>query len=394
MVRLPAAHVRQRALVTWCAAALLVAAPACARRGNSQTETPGLTLRRIVTGLESPVFVTAPPGDTRRLFVVEQAGRIRIVRDGQLVAEPFLDIRDRVKAGGERGLLSVAFHPDYARNGRLFVDYTDRNGDTRIDRFQVTHDPDRADPASGTRLLFIRQPYANHNGGLVMFGPDGMLWIGMGDGGSGGDPHDNGQNRNVLLGKLLRIDVDHGSPYAIPADNPFADGKNGRPEIWAWGLRNPWRFSFDASERKLYVADVGQWDWEEVDVVSDRTPGLDFGWRLREGLHPYPPGSSDSAHGVPPVLEYAHRDGCSITGGFVYRGTALPDLVGHYFYADYCQGWIRSFRMNGDQVTERREWRLPGVGSISSFGVDANGELYVVAYSGGGIYRLERDARR
>jgi glucose/arabinose dehydrogenase len=368
-------------------AALLVAGLACAQRGDGEPETRGLTLTRVATGLESPVHVAAPSGDPR-LFVVEQPGRIRIVKDGQLLKRPFLDIRDRVRSGGERGLLSVAFHPDYARNGRLFVNYTDRSGDTRVERYQVSANPDRADPASGQLVLKVDQPYPNHNGGHILFAPDGMLWIGMGDGGAGGDPHNHAQNRSVLLGKMLRIDVDRGSPYAIPPDNPFADGRGGRPEIWAWGVRNPWRFAFDRPEKRLYIADVGQNQWEEINVVPADAPGLDYGWRRREGSHPYE-ADGDTTRGVMPVLEYSRRDGCSITGGHVYRGRALPELVGHYFYADYCQGWIRSFRLANGSASERREWRLPGVGSISSFGEDARGELYVVAHSGS-VYRLER----
>jgi glucose/arabinose dehydrogenase len=366
-------------MVAWCAVVLLVAGPACARRGNSQTETPGLTLRRVVTGLRSPVWVTSPPGDTHRLFVVEQEGRIRIVKDGQLLPTPFLDLRDRVRSGGERGLLSVAFHPDYARNGRLFVDFTDRNGDTRIDRFQVTRDPDRADPASGTRLLFIRQPYANHNGGLVMFGLDRMLYVGMGDGGSGGDPHGNGQNLGSRLGKLLRLDVDHGDPYAVPGDNPFAHRTGAAPEIWAFGLRNPWRYSFDPPSGLLYIADVGQNKWEEIDAVPARSAGLNFGWNRMEGAHDFK-GREPIAGLTPPIEEYGHDEGCSITGGFVYRGHALPALVGCYFFADYCSGWVRSLRYANGRVSERREWLHAG--PVSSFGVDASGELYVVTLDG------------
>jgi hypothetical protein len=362
---------------------------ACARNGAGESQrTPGLTLTRVAQGLESPTYLTAPAGDPR-LFVVEQPGRVRIVRDGRLVPRPFLDITDRVGWGGERGLLSVAFHPDYRRTGTLFVDYTDKAGDTHIERYQVSADSDVADPASARLLLKIDQPYPNHNGGLVLFGPDRMLWIGMGDGGSRGDPHDNAQNRRSLLGKLLRIDVDHGEPYAIPRDNPWADGRGGRPEIWAWGLRNPWRFAFDVADRRLYIADVGQNQWEEVDVVSADRPGLDFGWRRFEGRHGYRDDGAPSLDPVMPALEYPHREGCSITGGFVYRGRALPDLVGHYFYADYCRGWVRSFRFADGQITEPHEWSLPDVGEISSFGQDARGELYVLSGSGG-VYRIDR----
>src|SRR3989475_6913841 len=225
-----------------------------------------LRLEIVARGLSDPLYLTAPAGDAR-LFIVEQAGRIRIVKDGRLLPTPFLDLRDSVGAGGERGLLGLAFHPAYARNGRFYVDYTDKHGDTRIKRFAVSTDPDRADPASGTQLLFIAQPYANHNGGLVMFGPDGMLYVGMGDGGSGGDPHGNGQNKRTLLGKLLRIDVDRGDPYAIPPDNPFVGAAGARPEISATGLRNPWRFAFDRATGLLYIADVGQNPWGGLGIA-------------------------------------------------------------------------------------------------------------------------------
>ncbi|MFI5372611.1 MAG: PQQ-dependent sugar dehydrogenase, partial [Candidatus Eisenbacteria bacterium] len=319
-------------------------------------------------------------------FVVEQTGRIRIVRDGHLLPAPFLDLRDRVKSGGERGLLSVAFHPRYHENGWLFVDYTDRHGDTQIERYRVSADPDRSDPVSATPILHIAQPYPNHNGGLVLFGPDGMLWIGMGDGGSGGDPQDRAENPNELLGKLLRIDVDRGTPYAIPPDNPFASHGGGRPEIWVMGLRNPWRFGFDPLLHHLWIGDVGQNAWEEVDLVDDRTPGLDFGWRRYEGTHPYRAGAG-RATPVMPLLEYPHAEGCSVIGGFVYRGREVPALAGQYVFADYCSGWIRSVRVEGGRVTESRLWGVKRPGSISSFGLDGRGELYVLTLDGG-VFRV------
>jgi len=386
-------HARNcRNLYALPAALALIACLGCARDGaDGQPRLGGITLRLVTDRVEAPVWLTSPPGDPR-LFVVEQQGRIRVIRDGHLLEQPFLDITRSVSDGGERGLLSVAFHPDYAHNGQLFVNYTDRNGDTRIERYRVSDDPDRADPASAQLVLAIDQPYANHNGGLVMFGPDGKLWIGMGDGGSGGDPGDRAQNPHELLGKLLRIDVDRGDPYGIPPDNPFADGRTGRAEIWALGLRNPWRFAFD--QGRVYIADVGQNRWEEVDVADARTPGLDYGWRHREGRHAFKAGAPGvpGARRVEPALEYGHDDGCSITGGFVYRGRAVPSLAGHYVYADYCSGWIRSFRMNGDAVTDQRTWDVPQVPSITSFGQDAHGELYVLS-GHGGVYRIERAAR-
>ena len=345
-----------------------------------------IRVEEVARGLQSPVHLTAPAGDAR-LFVVEQPGRIRIIENGSVLPEPFLDIVSEVKFGGEQGLLSVAFHPDYARNGLFFVNYTDRNGDTRIERYRVSgSDRNRADPASVKRLLSIDQPYSNHNGGLVVFGPDGKLYIGMGDGGSGGDPQGNGQNPNTLLGKLLRIDVDQGDPYAIPAGNPYAAG-GGRPEIWSIGMRNPWRFSFDEAAGLLYVADVGQNAWEEVDVVPANQPGLNYGWNVTEAGHCFRSQSCDREGMVDPVVEYSHADGCSITGGYVYRGSRIPSLVGHYLYADYCRGWVRSFRYDGGQVQDRAELGVGDVGQVLSFGEDSARELYILS-SNGRVYRL------
>ncbi len=356
-----------------------VAAAAPARR-------TGLTLVPIVKGLAQPVHLTAPAGDPR-LFVVEQPGRIRIVSNGRLLALPFLDLTDRVRAGGERGLLSVAFHPRYRTNGLLYVNYTDRRGDTRIERYRVSPDRNAADPASAKLVLQIPQPYSNHNGGHLQFGPDGMLWIGMGDGGSGGDPHKNGQNRASLLGKMLRLDVDGGEPYRIPSDNPFVRTPGTRPEIWGLGLRNPWRFCFDRVESLLVVADVGQGELEEVDAVPLSSRGANFGWNVMEGSDCYDAANCDRSGLVLPVYEYRHSEGCSITGGVVYRGRAIPSLVGRYLFSDYCNGWIRSVRLGPGAATELTEWALPSVGSVSSFGEDASGEVYVIAH-GGAVYRL------
>jgi glucose/arabinose dehydrogenase len=369
---------------TRLAALLLIAA--CGRDGPSSTQPPplpanGIRLVEVASGLGSPLYVASPPGDAR-LFVVEQTGAIRIVRNGQLVATPFLDVSGQISSGGERGLLSVAFHPRYAQNGLFFVDYTDRNGDTRIVRYHVSADPDRADPASAQLVLTVAQPYANHNGGLVMFGPDGKLYVGMGDGGSGGDPQGNGQNPATLLGKILRLDVDAAQPYSIPADNPFAGQTGKRGEIWITGVRNPWRFAFDAESGLLYVADVGQNAWEEVDVVRASQGGLNFGWNLMEAMHCYNADSCVQQGLTLPVLEYGHGDGCSITGGFVYRGSAIPALRGHYFYSDYCNGWIRSFRWDGSQATDPRQWDVGSLGNVTSFGEDAAHELYVTTSSG------------
>ena len=347
-----------------------------------------LTARTIAAGLESPVHVAAPANDSR-LFVVEQVGRIRVVRDGELLEQPFLDITDRVSAGGERGLLSVAFHPAYSQNGWFYVNYTDLDGHTNVERYTAAGGADAADRGSGHRILFVEQPFANHNGGLVAFGPDGMLYVGMGDGGSAGDPHDNAQNLNTLLGKLVRLDVDGGDPYAVPADNPFADSPAPRSLIWAYGLRNPWRFSWDTDADLLFLADVGQNRFEEVNAEPADDAGLNYGWDVMEASHCFEPDSGCDRSGlVLPVHEYDHDEGCSVTGGHVYRGDAIPALRGHYFYADWCGGWIRSFRLDADGGTgDHRTWEVGDIGRVTSFGLDAAGELYVTGEST--VYRLE-----
>jgi len=347
-----------------------------------------LRLELVQSGFSSPVYLASPPGDTARLFVVEQTGRIQIVQHGQFLPTAFLDIHSRLVSGGEQGLLSVAFHPSYAANGFFYVNYTDLNGDTRVERYTVSvADSNLADTASHKLILFIPQPYANHNGGLVMFGPDGMLYIGMGDGGSGGDPQNRAQHLDSLLGKLLRIDLDHGDPYAIPPNNPFATS-GGAPEIWAVGLRNPWRFAFDSPSGLLYIADVGQNTWEEVDVEPASQGRLNYAWRVMEGAHCYNPVPCSSAGLVLPVIEYDHSEGCSIIGGFVYRGSRWPSLAGQYFYSDYCSGWLRSFAYANGAVTGRTSWTLDvSLGNVTSLGEDAAGELYVVS-AGGSIYRI------
>ena len=347
-----------------------------------------LGLELVASGLSDPVHLTAPAGDAR-LFIVEQAGTIRIVRNGQLVTRPFLDITAKVGAGGERGLLGLAFHPSYATNRYFYVNYTDLNGDTHVERYTASAaDRDSADPGSAKSILFIPQPYANHNGGLVLFGPDGKLYIGMGDGGSGGDPQNRAQNPDSLLGKLLRIDVDGGDPYAVPPDNPYAAGGGGRGEIWAIGLRNPWRFAFDRPAGLLYIADVGQNAWEEVDVAPGGQGGLNYGWRIMEGAHCYNPDPCTSPGLTLPALEYGRADGCSVIGGFVYRGRRSPSLVGQYFYSDYCSAWIKTFTYAHGAVTQRTSWTLSvSLGSVLSFGEDAAGELYVLT-AGGRVYRI------
>jgi hypothetical protein len=323
---------------------------------------------------------------------VEQPGRIRIIRDGALVGTPFLDVSARISAGGERGLLGLAFHPGYAQNGRFFVNYTDRNGDTHIAEFRGGPGADTADAASERLILFVAQPFSNHNGGGLAFGRDGMLYIGLGDGGSGGDPFRNGQSLDSHLGKMLRIDVDRGTPYAVPADNPFVATAGARGEIWAYGLRNPWRFAFDRTTGDLLIADVGQGDWEEVDVgLASRRGGENYGWNVTEGTHCFSPRSGCDTAGITlPILEYDHGEGCSVTGGVVYRGCRLPGYQGTYFYSDYCSAFVRSFRLEAGRATDRRDWTMAlgrGLDRPTSFGVDADGEAYIVDQDGE-IYRI------
>jgi glucose/arabinose dehydrogenase len=360
--------------------------------GTGPSPLPGnftIQLIEVASGLSSPLYLTSPANDSR-LFVVEQAGRIRIIKNGQVLAQPFLDIVSRVSSGGERGLLSVAFHPSYAANGFFYVNFTDLAGNTRVERFKVSSNPDVGDASSSKLILGVTQPFANHNGGLNLFGPDGMLYIGLGDGGSGGDPQGNGQRTNTLLGKILRIDVDNGDPYSIPSGNPFANQSGARPEIWAFGLRNPWRFSFDRTAGLLFVADVGQGSLEEIDVVPTTRAGVNYGWNIMEGSSCFGSGSCSTAGLEPPVIEYNHSGGaCSVTGGYAYRGSAIPELAGHYFYSDYCAGFLRSFLYSNGAATDQRTWDVGTIGSVTSFGEDAAGEMYIVVQQGR-VYRIGR----
>lgn len=369
---------------------LIVLLTAAAFFDSTAQSTAALTtirLEKIGEGFHSPVYVTSPPGDSR-LFVVEQAGRIRVMKNGRTLPVPFLDIASSVSSGGERGMLSMAFHPDYRTNGWFFVNYTDRNGDTHIERFKVSSNPDVADASTARLILKVDQPYSNHNGGLVMFGPDGMLYIGMGDGGSGGDPHGNGQNPRALLGKMLRINVSKAEPYTIPVGNPYANGAGGAPEVWAIGLRNPWRFAFDRPTGLLYIADVGQDRSEEVDVAPANKAGINYGWNIMEGLRCYRTPGCSHAGLEPPAVAYDHGGGvCSVIGGYVYRGRRVPQIVGTYFYSDYCAGWLRSFRYENGSATEKRSWSMENIGNVVSFGEDSSGELYIVAENGK-IYRF------
>ncbi|MFP6777945.1 MAG: PQQ-dependent sugar dehydrogenase [Alphaproteobacteria bacterium] len=351
----------------------------------------GLAVEVVARGLTAPLYVTAPPNDAR-LFVVEQTGQVLIIEDGRVRERPFLNLSARLRFGGERGLLSLAFHPDYARNGYFFINYSEQmTGATRVERYRVSEDANRADPASARLILRVEQPYSNHNGGHILFGPDNMLYIAMGDGGSGGDPKGNGQNRATLLGALLRIDVDRGDPYAIPPDNPFIEDAEARPEIWAWGLRNPWRIAFDTGGGTegglLYVADVGQDEREEVTIVPASTGGLNHGWNLMEGNHCFLGRDCDSAGLVAPSYEYDHDEGCSITGGLVYRGAIIPALTGHYLFSDYCAGFLRSLSSASGGVVVDHQWDIGEIGRVTSFGQDAAGELYITN-SGGEILKL------
>jgi glucose/arabinose dehydrogenase len=332
-----------------------------------------LSLKRVVAGLDAPLHVTAPASEPGRLYVVEQGGRILVVERGRVRPEPFLDIRPLVVSGGEQGLLSVAFHPRYERNRRLYVDYTDTAGDTRVVEYRADAARRRALPASRRQLLRIPQPYPNHNGGGLAFGPDGLLYVGMGDGGAGGDPENRAQNPSSLLGKMLTLDVDR---------------RGARPQIDSLGLRNPWRFAFDRANGDLYIGDVGQGQWEEIDYTprSQLSRLRNYGWDVWEGRELFE--QKDPARGelVEPVAVYSHANGCSVTGGFVYRGKAVRAAVGRYFYGDYCSGIVWSLKVVDGRATglRREPFRVDG---LTSFGEDAAGELYLVS-QGGTIFRL------
>jgi len=336
--------------------------------------TPSFHLKRIATGLIQPLYVTAPPGDTHRLFIVEKTGEIVILRDGVRLAAPFLNISNLVSQASEQGLLCLAFDPHFAANHRLYVSYTDLSNNVRVVRYTVSSgDPDRASPASAKLLLAVPHPFTNHNGGQLAFGPDGLLYIGLGDGGSEGDPRLYGQNLHVLLAKILRMDENAARP---------------RPSICAYGLRNPWRFSFDRANGDLWIGDVGQDRWEEIDYLRAGTPaGTNFGWSYYEGNHVYKPQAIDRARLVFPVHEYSHAYGTSVIGGYVYRGKAIPTLRGWYLFAD---------------LSSRRVWLMRGprgpvglaavsgqVGTVASFGEDASGELYLVSLNGQ-VYKIVR----
>ncbi len=369
--------------------------------GYSAADTP-LTTELVTFGLIDPVYVTAAPGDTSRIFIIEQPGRIRIYKNDSLAVTPFLDIDALVtSSGNEQGLLGMAFHPQYNVNGYFYVNYTGNDGSTYIDRFQVSGDPDVADGGSRFTILTVAQPFTNHNAGMLAFSPiDGYLYVGLGDGGSGGDPGNRAQDPTTYLGKMLRIDVDGGSPYAIPADNPYVGAVDTLDEIWHMGLRNPWRYSFDRATGDLYIADVGQNEWEEINFQdASSTGGENWGWRLKEGDSCYNPATNCDPGGVldDPITTYGHGGSpfkCSITGGFVYRGCAIPDLQGTYFYADYCSGQVWSFRYDGVNLTDSTE-RTGELGlsgrNITSFGEDALGEQYITDFTNGEVLKIVPD---
>ena len=350
-----------------------------------------------VDGLSAPVDVTNAGDGTGRLFIAEQAGRIRIVRDGALVDRPFLDIIGRIKSGGERGLLGLAFHPDYPTDPRVFVDYTDRDGNTVVASFRVSAtNPNQADPDSETILLHIRQPFANHNGGAVVFGPDGMLYIGMGDGGSGGDPQGNGRRLDTLLAKVLRIDVGgagSGTPYRVPPDNPFVTTAGARPEIWLTGLRNPWRMRFDPATGDLWIGDVGQNAWEEIDVARAGGRGLDYGWNTMEGFHCFaPPDGCDRTGLTLPLAEYGHSLGCAVIGGVVVRDPRQGRLDGGYLFGDACSHDLRLMDPTGDG--RREPVIVTKLGrTLSSIGVAEDGTVYATSLDHGELLRISSAGR-
>jgi glucose/arabinose dehydrogenase len=349
-----------------------------------------ITLALVADGFESPLLVTHAGDGSGRLFVAEQGGRIFELRGRGVAGRPFLDISELTEPVGEQGLLGLAFHPRYEDNGRLFVNYTDNSGDTVIAEYRATS-RHRANPRSARTLLTFDQPYPNHNGGGLAFGPDGYLYVATGDGGGAGDPHGNGQSLDTLLGKLLRIDVDtrsRSAAYSVPADNPFVDRAGARPEIWAYGLRNPWRFSFDRVTGDLWVGDVGQSNLEEIDRAPGRRGrGANYGWNVMEGTSCYAAEACDRGGLVLPITQYGHDDGCSVTGGYVYRGRHQPELAGGYFFGDYCSGKVWVIDAAARRLVRPTEL-LDTEYAVSSFGESEAGELYATDLAGGRVLQL------
>ncbi|MDQ3539825.1 MAG: PQQ-dependent sugar dehydrogenase [Chloroflexota bacterium] len=377
---------------------LMALAPVVALAQATPTFDPAtfdVGLEEVASGFDGPLFVATPPEDAERLFVVEKGGTIQVVVNGEIAAEPFLDIVDRVGSeGSEQGLLGLAFAPDHAESGLFYVNYTDPNGNTVVSQFSTGDDPNVADRESETVILQQEQPRANHNGGVLGFGPDGYLYIGFGDGGGQGDPDGNGQNLSTWLGKILRIDVDSAAVegdamYSVPDDNPFVEDADAAPEVWVYGLRNPWRFTFDRETGDMWVGDVGQNEIEEVTLLPiAEGGGQNLGWNITEGSNCYAEPECDQSGLTPPTLEYTHEvGGCSVTGGYVYRGEAMPGLRGVYVFADYCSGLLWGAGRDADGAWVMSEPIETGL-SIASFGEDTAGEVYLTDISGGTVYQL------
>jgi glucose/arabinose dehydrogenase len=357
--------------------------------GNPPTPAAAVQLEEVMTGLEQPTTVTNAGDSSDRLFITQKTGLARVIEAGELLSEPFLDLTESVSTDSERGLLGLAFHPQYAENGRLFVNYTDLQGSTVVAEYSVSDDPNVVDAASERVILTIEQPFSNHNGGNLAFGPDGFLYIGTGDGGAGGDPEGNGQDLGALLGKMLRIDIDQGDPYAVPEDNPFVGEEGVQPEIWAYGLRNPWKYAFDRETGDLWIADVGQGAFEEVNVQPAASEGGEnYGWNTMEGSSCYSEESTvdtcDESGLTLPVAEYGRDEGNSITGGYVYRGAALPSLNGHYIFGDFGSGTVWSVSPTENHA---RTVLLESGLQVVAFGEDEAGELYLADFSGT-LYRF------
>lgn len=358
---------------------------------NKNAKAPALNninLQLLAGDFTQPTSIVSANDD--RLFIVEQVGRIKIIDiNGKVNSQPFLDINSKVFHQDERGLLGLAFHPDYPTKPYFYVNYINKSQETIIARYTVSSDKNTADPNSEKVLMTIQQPYTNHNGGDLSFGPDGYLYIALGDGGSAGDPGNRAQNKNSLFGKILRINIDSGNPYSIPQDNPFNNKPNSRAEIWAYGLRNPWRMSFDKSTGDLYIADVGQGDIEEIDFQkANSSGGINYGWRCYEGSKAYnTEGCQNSSNYEQPIIEYSHTEGrCAITGGYVYRGSKYPNFTGKYFFGDFCGGQI--YYTSNNNGTWQQTLALDTNYSISAFGQDNKGELYLADYGNGNVYRI------
>jgi glucose/arabinose dehydrogenase len=388
-------HVRGNYAFRKVSSLLLVTASATATstyaQSSLQADQPVIELKLVASGVNQPIAIDNARDGTNRLFIVEKVGRIVILQNGTVLPQPFLDISSIVNSAAyERGLLGLAFHPNYKQNRLFYVYYTAPNGAITISRYQTTADANIADPNSGKVLLTQAHPRGNHNGGPLVFGPDGYLYIGLGDGGGAGDPDRNGQNPKAALGKILRIDVDTEDPYGIPADNPYAQNGEGRPEVWAIGLRNPWRITFDRKTGDLFIADVGQNAYEEINLQKAGAGGANYGWNPTEGFHCFVDGCNVAAYQLP-IFEYDHSKGCSITGGYIYRGSAFPALDGIYFYSDYCTGTLWGLKESPDGKWNSMEF-LRAVGTVGTFGEDEAGEIYLADTSGGKIYQITHKA--